>query len=89
MNPVTGVMTYLVLWWLVFFAVLPFGVRGQWEQGEVAHGSEPGAPAHPMLWRKVLWTSAITAVIWLVLFLIFSLGLLDVSDLPGPDSYWE
>ena len=89
MNPVTGVVTYFILWWLVFFTVLPFGVRGQWEDGDVAHGSEPGAPVRPMLLKKAVWTSIITAGIWLILFLVLSLGLVDIMDLPGPESYWE
>ena len=30
MNWVTGVMVYLVIWWTVLFAILPFGVK-QWK----------------------------------------------------------
>lgn len=89
MNPVTGVVAYLIIWWMVFLAALPFGVRGQWEHGEVAPGTEPGAPHHPMLWKKVMWTSLITAGIWLVVFLVVTFSGLEMTDLPGPDSYWE
>jgi len=27
MNPVTGVAMYIMIWWIVLFAVLPFGTR--------------------------------------------------------------
>ena len=89
MNPVTGFVTYFILWWLVFLAALPFGVRGQWEDGEISHGSEPGAPVHPMLWKKALWTTVIAAAFWAALYLVITLNLLDLADLPGPNSYWE
>jgi predicted secreted protein len=89
MNPVTAIVTYLIIWWLVFLAALPFGVRGQWEDGDIARGSEPGAPVRPMLLKKVLWASIVAAGFWLVLFLVLHFRLLDIMDLPGPDSYWE
>jgi predicted secreted protein len=38
--------------------MLPFGVQSQAEQGEVAEGTEPGAPALPRLREKAIWTSA-------------------------------
>ena len=36
---------YFIVWWLVFFAVLPWGIRSQDEHGHVVHASDPGAPA--------------------------------------------
>ncbi|WP_342362447.1 DUF1467 family protein [Terrarubrum flagellatum] len=58
---------YFVVWWVLLFAVLPFGVRSQAEAGEIAPGTEPGAPVAPQLVRKAIWTSivalAATAVI--------------------------
>ena len=35
---------YFVLWWLVLFLTLPFGVRSQHEDGEGTPGTDPGAP---------------------------------------------
>ena len=49
---------YFVIWWTLLFAMLPFGVRSQAEHGEVAEGTEPGAPALPRLREKAIWTSA-------------------------------
>ncbi|MDJ1156763.1 DUF1467 family protein [Chelatococcus sp. SYSU_G07232] len=57
---------YFVIWWIVLFAVLPFGVRSQAESGEVTHGTEPGAPVRPGLLRKALITTAISAVIFAI-----------------------
>lgn len=54
---------YFVVWWIMLFAVLPFGVKSQAESGEVVPGSEPGAPVAPRLWAKAAWTSLVAAVV--------------------------
>ena len=43
----TAFAIYFVLWWVVLFVTLPFGVRSQHEDGEGAPGTDPGAP----VWR--------------------------------------
>ena len=40
----TAFAIYFVLWWIVLFLTLPFGVRSQHEDGEGAPGTDPGAP---------------------------------------------
>ena len=59
----TGSMLYLMLWWLVFFAVLPFGVRVP-DQSEVQQGHATSAPTRPRLWFKAGITTLIAAVLW-------------------------
>jgi predicted secreted protein len=61
MNWFTGTMVYLMLWWLVFFAVLPFGVR---VPDQVDEGHATSAPAKPRLWLKAGITTLIAAVLW-------------------------
>lgn len=80
---VTGLVVYLISWWMIFFAMLPIGVQGQQESVEgVVPGSEPGAPVNPMLGKKAWWTSQITGVFWLIFFVIVEFHLLDLEDLP-------
>ncbi|MBN9062398.1 MAG: hypothetical protein BGP06_06050 [Rhizobiales bacterium 65-9] len=55
----TIVAIYFVAWWLVLFVTLPFGVRSQAEHGDIAPGTEPGAPVRPRLLAKAAWTSVI------------------------------
>ncbi len=42
MTAVTGIAMYLVIWWIVLFAILPFGVRPTTEPG--GRGQMTGAP---------------------------------------------
>jgi predicted secreted protein len=57
----TGTMVFVILWWLVFFAVLPFGVR---VPDKVEKGHASSAPARPRLWLKAGVTTVIAAVLW-------------------------
>ena len=51
MSLATSIAIYFIIWWTVLFAVLPWGVRSQEEAGEVAKGTDPGAPVIPRLGR--------------------------------------
>ncbi len=55
---------YFVIWFTVLFAVLPFGVTSQHEIGDVMKGADPGAPVAPRLLVKALWTTVISAAIF-------------------------
>lgn len=54
---------YFVIWWLVIFMVLPFGIRTHEEEGDVTLGTTPSAPWRPMLIRKAIITSIISAIL--------------------------
>ena len=45
---------YFVLWWVVLFVTLPFGVRSQHEDGEGTPGTDPGAPVMARMGYKLL-----------------------------------
>lgn len=66
-----GIATYFVIWWISLFAVLPFGVKSQHETGDIVPGSESGAPAKPMLLKKVIANTVLAGVIWLVLDFLY------------------
>lgn len=57
MNIVGAIVVFAISWWLSFFCVLPIGVRGQYEDGDIPEGTEEGAPAEPMLKKKVIWAT--------------------------------
>jgi len=68
MNWLTGIAAYVVIWWVVIFAVLPIGVR----PAEDEMGERVGAPAHPHLRAKAIATTLISAVLWAILYWIVS-----------------
>lgn len=81
MNWSGAIVTYVILWWLVFFAVLPFGVVGRWESADDGvKGADPGAPTTPDLKKKALATTGIAGVLFLLVFAVVSSGLIDFRD---------
>ena len=69
-----GLALYFVIWWILLFAVLPFGVRSQVESGEVVQGSEPGAPSLPALREKAIWTTLVSSIVMVVVAAVFPLA---------------
>jgi predicted secreted protein len=81
MSWATIAAIYFIVWWVVLFAVLPFGVRSQGESGDFAPGTDPGAPSLPALGKKVLWTTLVSAAIFAVLYWIYTSRLITLDDL--------
>src|SRR5215211_9459395 len=69
-----AVSLYFVIWWTALFAVLPFGIRCQAEEGEVAAGTDPGAPAAPRLREKAMWTTLIAGIVLVLTALVLPLA---------------
>jgi predicted secreted protein len=63
MSIVSLVAIYFVVWWVVLFAVLPFGVRTQDDEGDIVLGTTHSAPTRPHLLKKALATTIVSAII--------------------------
>ena len=81
MSKTTAVAIYFLIWWVTLFAVLPWGVRNQEESGEVAPGTDPGAPAIHRVWSKLGWTTLVATVIFAILSVIYMQGLIPYDAL--------
>lgn len=83
MSVTTGIAIYFIIWWVVLFAVLPWGVRSQEEQGVVAPGTDPGAPVLAGVWMKLLWTTIAAGVIFAICVVVYSYRLVTIEGLPA------
>jgi predicted secreted protein len=81
MSLATAIAIYFLIWWVVLFAVLPWGIRSQEESGSIAEGTDPGAPAVPGLKRKLAWTTAVAAAVFALWYVIYTHRLISISDL--------
>jgi predicted secreted protein len=77
----TAFAIYFVVWWIVLFLTLPFGVRSQHEDGEGAPGTDPGAPVLARMGKKLLWTTIISAVAFGIGMWAYQQGLLNIERL--------
>jgi predicted secreted protein len=65
---------YFVLWWTLLFAVLPVRIRTQAEVGEIAEGTDPGAPAAPALRERAIWTTIAAGIVFVGVAVFFPLA---------------
>ena len=78
-----AIAVYFILWWLVLFVVLPFGVRTQGEAGEVVPGTPASAPQSFPIWRVIAITTLGAALVFAALWSSVHSGLLDLDGLFG------
>ena len=67
MTLLTGIVVYVLVWWVTLFAMLPLWVTPA-ERGDLGHDS--GAPENPYMLRKIVLTTVIAAAIWLGIYLL-------------------
>jgi predicted secreted protein len=83
MKLTSAVAIYFIVWWLVLFVVLPFGVRNSSEAGEaVEGGNDEGAPVvHGLKWKAGA-TTVVATVVFAVVYWVLVNDVLSTLDLP-------
>ena len=71
---ITGsIIIFVIIWWIVFFSVLPIGIKHNEKPFKNSlEGIDPGAPKNPNILKKFLYTTLITRVIFTVIYYIVS-----------------
>ena len=81
MTWTSAIVIYVCIWWLVFFMAWPIGVKPPHEEGETAEpGHEGGAPTRPHLWKKVLVTTLIAALLWGVAYWVIEYDIITFRN---------
>jgi predicted secreted protein len=74
---------YLVIWWIVLFAMLPIGVRTSEEEGEEkVPGAAESAPHLPNLLPKMVATTVVSSIVFAVLYVIIVHHVIMLDDIP-------
>jgi predicted secreted protein len=55
---------YLLFWWGSLFLVLPFRLRSSMEPEDHVRGQAESAPPRFSVWRTILWTTIVSAVLF-------------------------
>jgi predicted secreted protein len=74
----TGIAVYVVVWWIVLFAVLPWGVR---PPETLVPGQADSAPENPRLLLKAAVTTVIAGVIWAGIYLVVRSDLISFREM--------
>ena len=69
MGTTGAIIVYICIWWIVFFSVLPVGIKSQNTKfKDDLQGNDPGAPKNPEIIKKFLITTLITSIIFAVIY---------------------
>jgi predicted secreted protein len=80
---INGFFVYMIVWWTVLFCVLPLNTKTYAEAGvEVTDGGDPGAPIDPKLKQKAWTTTWVSAIVFAIGCVIYSLHLIHLPDIP-------
>ncbi|MBI2234304.1 MAG: DUF1467 family protein [Micavibrio aeruginosavorus] len=70
----SGIVVYLLIWWVVLFTVLPWKSRPPARPGR---GHAASAPKTPNLGIKFAVTTVIAAFLWVVVYILIEKGYID------------
>lgn len=81
MAVTSALVLFAVIWWMVFFVVLPLRMVTQGEAGSVVPGTSSSAPADPQMRRKVKITTLCALPVWGIVVAVIVSGAISVRDL--------
>jgi len=77
---ITGLcVIYIIIWWIVFFAILPIDViRAKTVNID---GEDPGSPENPKILKKFIYSTVITTIIFGIIFLLIKFEYLNLRNI--------
>lgn len=88
MSLLSSVAIYFILWWVVLFTMLPFGLKTQDEDGEVTLGTVASAPKGPHMLGAVIRTTLVSGVIFAAFYVAVAYYGFSFDNIPriGPSA---
>ena len=79
---ITGsIIVYVMIWWVVFFSVLPIGIQSKKEIfKDSVEGFDPVAPKNPKIAKKFLITTIITSIVFIVIYYLVNNGFFNLRN---------
>ena len=77
---ITGLaIIYIIIWWIVFFAILPIDVNRI--KTVKIDGEDLGSPENPKMLKKFLNCTGITTVIFIIIYLLIKFEYLNLRNI--------
>ena len=77
---VTGLaIIYIIIWWIVFFAILPIDV----ERRKIMkiEGEDSGSPENPKILKKFIYCTGITTILFILIYLLMKFEYLNLRNI--------
>ena len=66
---ITGsLIIYVLIWWIIFFSLLPIDVDRKHKQ--IVEGIDKGSPENPRIIKKLIYTTIITSIIFIGIYML-------------------
>ncbi len=77
---ITGLaIIYIIIWWIVFFAILPIDVdRIKIKKIEEEN---PGPPENPKMLKKFIYCTGITTILFIIIYLLMKFEYLNLRNI--------
>ena len=76
-----SIIVYIIIWWIVFFSILPVGIKSNKKVfSDDLGGSDPGAPNNPKIGKKFLITTIITSILFIVIYYLVDNNFLNLRN---------
>ena len=77
---ITGLaIIYIIIWWIVFFAILPIDVERK--KLIKIEGEDPGSPENPKMIKKFIYCTVITTIIFIIIYLLMQFEYLNLRNI--------
>ena len=67
---------YIIIWWIVFFTILPIDVNRL--KSVKIEGEDTGSPENPKMLKKFIYCTGITTVIFVIIYLLIKYEYLNL-----------
>ncbi|MBD1164687.1 DUF1467 family protein [Pelagibacterales bacterium SAG-MED13] len=79
MSPTGLAIIYIIIWWIVFFAILPIDVERQ--KSIKIEGEDSGSPENPKMFKKFIYCTGITTILFIVIYLLMKFEYLNLRNI--------
>ena len=77
---ITGLaIIYIIIWWIVFFAILPIDVERK--KLVKIEGEDPGSPENPKMIKKFIYCTVITTILFIIIYLLMKFEYLNLRNI--------
>jgi len=73
---------FFIIWWLMLFVSLPFGLRTQDDERDIVLGTTSSAPRGPHMLRAVIRTTVLTVIVFAAFYVVTRVFGYTIDDIP-------
>ena len=70
---------YIIIWWIVFFAILPIDVERK--KLVKIEGEDTGSPENPKMLKKFIYCTGITTILFIIIYLLMKFEYLNLRNI--------